>query len=168
MEIIKTITDKEILGADGLSKAAPRYTARAILKNEAGLYAVMYAKKFNLYSLPGGGLEGEEDPLDALRREVLEETGCTCDEVEELGMIYENRFHADYTQYSYYYLVTTHCCAGIPALTEMEQTNGTSVHWYPLEKVISLIESPSHDNVLRKYLQARDVAVLNHYISLVT
>ena len=104
MKIIAEITDKEILGTDGLSSANPRYTARAIVKN-GDLYAVMYAKKFNLYALPGGGVDYKEDVLTALKREILEETGCTCGKITELGIIKENRAKADYTQCSYYYVV---------------------------------------------------------------
>ena len=77
MKLIAEITDREILGTGGSSSAAPRYTARAVLKN-GGLYAVMYAEKFGLYSLPGGGVDDGEDVLTALKREILEETGCTC------------------------------------------------------------------------------------------
>lgn len=40
MKIIATITDKEILGVVGESKAIPRYTARAILRNHI-MVAVM-------------------------------------------------------------------------------------------------------------------------------
>ena len=40
MRLIAEITDKEILGKDGLSSAKPRYTARAIVKN-GDLYAVI-------------------------------------------------------------------------------------------------------------------------------
>ena len=43
MEKIGTITDKEILGTEGLSTAKPRLTARAILQNSQGQIAVMYA-----------------------------------------------------------------------------------------------------------------------------
>lgn len=75
MKLIKEITDKEILGTEGLSSAKPRITARAILKRRDGLYAVMYSEKFNLYSLAGGGIEKDENIITALKREIMEETG---------------------------------------------------------------------------------------------
>ena len=98
MKQICELNDKIILGQEGLSKKAPRITARAIVKNQDGLYAVMYADKFKLHSLPGGGVEDGEDVLTALRREVYEETGCICDEIKELGIVAENRASLDYTQ----------------------------------------------------------------------
>ena len=102
MNHIATLTDREILGLSGLSNAKPRLTARAIVRNEDGQYAVMYAQKYNLYSLPGGGIEAGEAVLTALRREVYEESGCICDEIQELGIVTENRGALDYTQVNYY------------------------------------------------------------------
>ena len=90
MKHICELNDKIILGLDGLSSKAPRMTARAIVKNHDGLYAVMYADKFKLHSLPGGGVEDGEDVLAALHREVYEETGCVCDKIQELGIVTEN------------------------------------------------------------------------------
>lgn len=163
MKLIAKITDKEILGTEGISNAPPRYTARAILKSTDGLYAIMFAKKFNFYSLAGGGVEENESVLQCLRREIAEETGCRCDTIEELGIVYENRYHADYTQYSYYYVVTTNCKDCRTDLTESEKENGTSVLWRSLEEITALIANPVHNTNQQKFLQARDVAALNYY-----
>ena len=120
MRLICELNDKIILGQDGLSDKAPRLTARAIVRNQVGLYAVMYSDKFKLHSLPGGGVEEGEDVLTALCREVNEETGCVCDEIKELGIVEENRASLDYTQIDYYYVVTTTHTPGENHLTESE------------------------------------------------
>lgn len=160
MKLLKRITDKEILGTDGLSTAKPRVTARAILKH-GDQFAVMYAKKFDLYSLPGGGVEDGENLLDALKREVLEETGCSCDSIQELGFVEENRAHCDYTQVSCYFIVETACATFDPALTEAEMQNGTTVHWHSFQDTCHLIADAVHTTTQRKFLQARDAAALD-------
>lgn len=166
MKLIKEITDKDILGTDGLSEAEPRYTARAIVKNTDGKYAVMYSHKFNLYSLPGGGIEGDEDVITALKREIDEETGCSCDTITELGYVSENRFHCDYTQISYYFMVEAKSTSGNMRLTQDEITNSTEVQWHTLDNMVELIYSPIHDTTQRKFLQARDVAAINEYLNI--
>ena len=165
MELICKITDKDIFGTDGLSDAEPRYTARAVLKNDKDQYAVMYTEKYDFYLLPGGGIEGNEDKLDALRREVLEETGCTCETVEEIGCVYENRAHCDYTQYSYYYFVKAGNDIRDQRLTDIEIQNKTEVQWHPLKKVIDLIFNQIPKTSQQKFLKARDVAALKKYFS---
>ena len=69
MKLIAEITDKEMLGKEGLSSANPRYTARAIVKN-GELFAVIHSKRFHPYSLPGGGVDDGEDIVTALKREI--------------------------------------------------------------------------------------------------
>lgn len=164
MRLIREITDKDILGTDGLSKAKPRLAARAIIKNDEGLYAIMYAEKFGLYSFPGGGIDNGEDKLAALKREIREETGCVCDTVEELGCIYENRAHCDFTQYSYYYFVTTSGVSQDTQLTDEEIAEGTVVQWLTLDETKRLITDTIYDTNQRKFVRARDTAVLNEYI----
>lgn len=166
MKRICELTDKTVLGLDGMSAQPPRLTARGILRNKDGLYAVMYAGKFNLHSLPGGGVEDGEDLLTALRREILEETGCSCDHIEELGIVAENRAHQDFTTHAHYYIVTTDHEAAPIHLTEDELANKTVVQWHPLEEVIRLISEPVHTTNQRKFLQARDMAALKEYIRL--
>ena len=167
MKQICELNDRIILGQDGLSSMAPRLTARAIVKNQDGLYAVMYADKFKLHSLPGGGVEDGEDVLTALRREVYEETGCVCDEIQELGIVAENRASLDYTQINYYFVVTTTHTPGENHLTESEQDSRTIVKWVTFDEMVRLINEQEFDRVQGKYLKARDVAALREYAKLV-
>ena len=163
MKLICELNDKIILGQEGLSSKPPRLTARAIVRNREGLYAVMYADKFKLHSLPGGGVENGEDVITALRREVLEETGCSCDHIRELGIVHENRACQDYTQESYYYVVDTEHIPDATALTEAEKASNTTVQWHRFDDMWSLISNVQHDTVQRMYLQARDVAALKAF-----
>lgn len=163
MKKLCTLTDKEVLGTEGLSSAEPRYTARAVVQNEDGLYAVLYAEKFGLYSLPGGGIEDGETPPDAVKREVLEETGCAVLKAEALGIVEENRFCFDYTQVNYYYAVTVGN-AGAQSLTEGERSARTQVQWHTLEEAAHLIEDTVYGTNQQKYLQARDAAALRAYM----
>ena len=168
MKQICELNDKIILGQDGLSSMAPRLTARAIVKNQDGLYAVMYADKFKLHSLPGGGVESDEDVLTALHREVYEETGCVCDEIQEVGIVSENRASLDYTQINHYFVVTTNYTSCENYLTELEQANRTVVKWVTFSEAIRLINEQDFDRIQAKYLKARDVVALQEYAKLFT
>lgn len=163
MKKICELNDKIILGQDGMSDKAPRLTARAIVKNQDGLYAVMYSDKFKLHSLPGGGVEDGEDVLTALRREIYEETGCVCDEIKELGVVAENRASLDYTQINYYYVVSTTHKPGENHLTESAQASRTVVQWHTFDEMVRLINEQEFDRVQGKYLKARDVIALKEY-----
>ena len=123
----------------------------------------MYADKWELHSLPGGGVEDGEDVLTALRREMYEEAGCTCDEIQELGIITENRASLDYTQINYYFVVTTNQTPGENHLTEAEQANQTVVLWRSFPEMVRLIAQQEFERVQGKYLKARDVAALQEY-----
>lgn len=164
MKLIREITDLDIIGTDGRSNAKPRYTARAILRNSQNLYAVMYSEVFDFYSFPGGGIDPGEDVIHALRREVLEETGCLCSRITEIGMVKENRGQSNYTQISYYFSAVTDDKVLDPSFTKDEEINKTSVSWYPLEEAVKLITLPVYETVQRKFLQARDIAALNEYL----
>ena len=162
--IITELTDKNVLGLDGMSTKPPRLTSRAIVMNEEGKCAVLYAKKYKLYSLPGGGIEEGEDEVSALIREIEEETGCTCDSIHQLGIVSENRGHQDITTLSYYFVVHTKAKPHALCLTEAEEQDGISMMWCSVEEVLHLIKDVEHDTNQRKFLQARDVAALMEYL----
>ncbi len=163
MRRIAYLTDLDILGTPGLSSAAPRVTARAVVVNPRGMLAVMYAEKYDIHTLPGGGVEAGESIEEALRREIAEETGCTIAAIEPLGYVEENRAYADCTRISYYYIVHAADDTLSPHLTDVEIANGTRVIWCTLEEAYARIALPVFERPQGKFLQARDVAVLNAY-----
>lgn len=164
MKTLAELTDGNMLGLPGMSKAKPRVTARAVVRRSDGLYALMHTAKYNMYMLPGGGVDEGEAVEDALRREIAEETGCLCREIVPLGVVSENRAHADYTQTSYYFAVTTEGAVEENHLTAEEMSNGTSLQWHTMEEMLHLIGDPVHAVYQRRFLQARDMAALYEYL----
>lgn len=163
MKKISVLNDKTLLGRSGLSKRPPRIAARAILQNKDGLYAVMYAKKFDLYTLPGGGVIKGETVVDALRREMKEETGAICEDIKELGIVYENRACHDFTQVNHYFTAKAKE-TGKASPTKKEVYVGSRVEWHTFSELYLLISAPIHKTEQRKYIQARDLAAIREYM----
>ena len=64
-----------------------RVSTKAIIKNEHD--EVMFLKENDgVWDLPGGGLDQGESPLDALRREIDEETRLTVDWIDDRPAIF--------------------------------------------------------------------------------
>lgn len=163
MHCIAHLTDMDVLGTPGISAAKPRLTARAIVFAPDNRCAVMYAARFGIHTLPGGGVEEGESIEEALFREITEETGCTIASYEPLGYVEENRFHADYTQISYYFIVHAADETLHPHLTALEAENGTSAMWCTPDEALNRISTPVFERPQGKFLQARDVAAFKAY-----
>lgn len=163
---IGKLTDRNVLGTDGMSSKEPRKKSRAILINDDDKIAVMYERASNCYALPGGGIEEGEDEVSALVREIAEETGCACDTIEPLGIISENRYHADSTHISYFFVVHTKTKHNALHLTDEEVALGTTLKWCSLDEALKRIRSNDLDTNQKRFLQARDLVALNEYIHL--
>ena len=68
----------------------------AVLAQGDELLLTYQSKPFPDLQLPGGGIDAGEQPLQALHREVLEETGYTIDQPKRLGAFRRYTFMPEY------------------------------------------------------------------------
>lgn len=162
------LLDQHQLGLQDTSDQSISFTrraARAVLYNAAGQVAVMHFTTTGSYKLPGGGIDEGEDTIDALHREIREETGYEITNIEELGEVEEYRYFCGMHQLSYCYTATAGNFVGTE-LTEKEQAGGMELHWFDTTaEAIAAIESGSKVDeegspIGLKMMVLRDVAIL--------
>ena len=174
MILIDKITDED-LNEKGIEMINPRmrYGARGIVIRNDGKIAVFNKSKKNEYKLPGGGIEENENPKDAFKREVLEETGCTVDIIEELGTIEEYKSQDNFKQISYVFVGKVIEDTKNLHLTQKEQEEGAILTWqYPFEALDLIMNS--YDNLVAskyesvyhtKFIVLRDRKILEFYLN---
>ncbi|MDD2649128.1 MAG: NUDIX hydrolase [Eubacteriales bacterium] len=78
MNLAARITEKDVGGETGLSSKKPRRAARAVLFDSDNRIAVICTARFNLYSLPGVGIEAGETPEAAVRERFTKNAALIC------------------------------------------------------------------------------------------
>lgn len=86
-----------------------RPSSRAIYIKD-GLIGLIYSRKYQYYKFPGGGIEANESNIQALIREVKEETGLAIKEesIKEYGYVHRVQKGIDediFIQDNFYYFV---------------------------------------------------------------
>lgn len=130
MNLICKITDKDI-GKQPIEMDNPRLRlgARGIVIREDGKIAIFNKSNKNEYKLPGGGLEGEEKPEEAFKREVLEETGCEVEIIECLGTTEEYKTFDNFKQISYVFVGKVIKDTKQLNVTQKEKEEGAKLLW---------------------------------------
>ena len=87
-----------------------RNSARSIIIRD-GKVAMVYSRKYDYYKFPGGGIEPEESPVEAMIRETREEAGLTVipETIREYGYVHRiQKSDSDptetFVQDNYYYI----------------------------------------------------------------
>ena len=172
--LIKIITDKDFdENAPDFDeeKSWKREAVRAILVGADGKVALMHARKYDYYKLPGGGIEADEDHETALRRELLEEVGAEARVTGEVGKIEEKRaFANNMHQISYTYIAEVVGETGDNNLDDGERAEEFAPVWVDLDEAIRLVKS---GNVLtdkglgQRFMALRDELFLTEYKKIV-
>jgi len=162
MKVLKVIRDSDVGSdiPDGVSRQERR-ASRAVVFDVDGNIALFHSTKKYFHKLPGGGIEQGEDIETALRRELIEEIGCSVKNLRELGSIEEYRNKRGLHQISYCFLADLDGLKGIPHLEEDEIADGFEPIWVGLNDAIKMLESEAPvEDYEGKFMQLRDVTFL--------
>ena len=174
MKCINKLTDEDF-GLDIVHFDNPRhrYGARGIVFNKDNKIAILNKTLKNEYKLVGGGIEQDEDPTKAFKREVLEEAGCIVEIDDCLGTFEELKSHDNFKQTSYVYVA--HVIKDTKELhfTQKEIDEGAKLLWLNIEDAMKLIKDSEDKLIASKYendyhtkfIARRDYEILRYYIN---
>jgi len=132
-----------------------RTAARGIIMNGDDILLI-YTKRYNDYSFPGGGVDDNEDILEGLRRELNEETGAQNISVKEPFGIYEEIRSTHYEGYdymdmkSYFYKCSADKELGEASPEDYEVKNGSEPVW------VNILEAIAHN---KKVISAKEASM---------
>lgn len=163
MKLVKYITDFK-LGYKASAKTDEdwnvRQAVRAILLNEKDEIALMHIAKYDVYKLPGGGVDEGESLDEAFIREMLEETGCEAKKTDVIGITIEKRDQWKMFQVSHCFIAKAKKVKSLE-LTDEEKESGFSLHWIEsIDKALELVNKNKSDRYDDKYIKSRDSAIL--------
>lgn len=168
MKLLKEIYDKSLsLGEGPLlnEKYIFRKSARGIVLNENGEMAVQHLTNRGYHKLPGGGVDRGEAEADAFKREVLEEVGCDCELIEELGVVIECRNEQELLHISYGYVAKLIGAIGLPMLEAEEVEEGQVTKWLKPEEALEQMKNDQPTEYKGHFIRAREVAFLEGYFN---
>lgn len=119
-----------------------RPSVRGIIFNSDGLIAMIYSQKYHFYKFPGGGIEKNESHLEALAREIKEETGMTLipDSVKEFGKvtrIQKGDNDTIFIQQNFYYTCEVEDEIGEQNLDDSEKDLDFILKFVPIKEAIA-------------------------------
>jgi len=139
LRLIKKLIHKDVEKLDG--RIFKRRASRGIILKDSKIL-LLYTKRYNDYSFPGGGVDLNEDLITGLTRELSEETGAkNVKVISEFGYIDEYRPHykPEYDlihMVSYFYVCEIDDELEESNLEDYEIANGMSTVWIDIHEAI--------------------------------
>ena len=114
--------------------------AYVILPRGSELLCTFQGGQFNEFQLPGGGIDPGENPVPALHREVLEETGWKVANMRRLGAYRRFVYMPEYDKWAEK-LCAIYLARPVMRLHDPIEPDHVPV-WLPLSEAASVIASP--------------------------
>ena len=162
MEKILTLRDDDIDSATRAPREwKERKAARSVVFDKDGNTALLYVSSKDYHKIAGGGIEEGEDIETGLRREIMEEIGCSITNIRELGIIEEYRNEEALHQISYCFLADVSGEKGSPDFDPGEIADGFEGTWLSLGEAIQTLESERDvSDYGGKFIRLRDLTFL--------
>lgn len=140
MRLLAKIKHKSVEDING--RVFKRRASRAIILDDDKIL-LLYTKRYNDFSFPGGGVDEHEDLVLGLQRELAEETGAKdIIVIEDFGYVDEIRPHyrPEYDlihMLSYFYVCKIASVLGMAQMEHYEIANGMEVQWVNIHEAIA-------------------------------
>jgi len=141
MQILKTHYHPEVTSLENKTMHT-RMATRSIAKHGDKIL-LMYTERYEDYSLPGGGLDDDEDKIQGMMRELIEETGAKdITNIKPFGIYEEYRpwYKSDFEiqhMISYCYTCNISKELGESNLESYEKKNGMKAVWVNIHEAIA-------------------------------
>ena len=137
-----------------IPNVTPRISVRAVIIRNNNLLLI-HNQAIDTYVLPGGGVEDSETLEDALKREVLEETGYTVIEATKTFCVKE--YFSDSIWHHHYYRVDVSSDYVHPKLTVEEIALGHTITEKPIVEALDMLshyqgKHPNSNNIHQREL----------------
>jgi ADP-ribose pyrophosphatase len=118
----------------------------AITKNQEAVLIKQYRHGVReiLWEIPGGVVEDGEEPLDGVRRELLEETGYTAAKFIQIGKIYPNPSFQTNTMYCFLALDAERVAA-----QHLDDGEDIEVQLVPLDELVAMVKRGEFPHALQ-------------------
>lgn len=144
-----------------------REAARAVVFDSEGAVVLLHVAHDGYYKLPGGGIDPEETPQEALARELMEEIGCKATISHSLGTVLEQRYYWNMTQISHCFIARQEGERCEPNFTDEEKEAGFEIAWFKdIDTAISKLSSNPTDDLGVRFMTMRDLAITKRAKSL--
>ncbi len=137
-----------------------RVAVRMVIMNKDGKMAQSSALSGTYYKIPGGGVEKDEELIDAIHREALEEAGAHIEIESEIGAIIQYDHDAPF-QISFCYLCNVVGELERVNLTDHEIMEQFELKWVSLKEAVDMLEAEKHDDVGKESIRVRELLILS-------